>query len=277
MSVSLLYQTKLPILANTSFETIGENWADHGSHALTRTAIPAQVKIGFGAGKIIAGGVGDYSTNNVSLDATYMPACIAAQTWRVRLDALADSGTPSLIIANAGNHTGAETVLNNATWTECVLDYVAQAADVATHIIKLFLYNAATVYIDNIRVMRIETFSREMGVKGVADNDGIEIAPDVLQKVLNGNYKRVEPKVFNRNMHVNLGVVPLKTQRVFLAEYSFNTRYNSIIYGSEEIEVVIPNPKQFGGIWVDDFEGTRAYEFDLIEKIGRNINPSSWS
>jgi hypothetical protein len=275
-SIILQYQKQFASVTNGTFEVSKGNWADHGSHAITRTTTAAQVRTGIGASKIIAGGAGDYATNNVSLDATYMPAVLLANTYKIRLYALASAATPSLTIACAGTQAGTATELNSTTWTKCELTFAAAAADVSTHIIKLWASGAATIYIDDIQIIEYSTFANALSVYGADEPDAIETYPNLMEKVLDGSYYRQPPKVFNRMISVDLGVVSTKAQRVFLANFAWQATYSSIIYATEEIEVVIPDLAQFSNTRLDECEYGRSYFIELIEKTGRSTNPSTW-
>jgi len=277
-AISLLYQTDLPSYNDRTFEASIGNWTDEGNHVLSRTTAAGEFRTGIAAAKIIASGAGSYAANYIELGAACMPPVILGLTYRVRLYAKASAGTPSLIIANAG-HTGGQTIdeLNSSTWTKCEFDFTAVAADVSSHIIRIWTGSAATIYIDDVQIFRIETFSNPLAISGIDDPDSIEFFPSELLQLPNGNYFRREPKVFNRNIMVKLGVLQTKSKRVFLAEFAFKAKYTALIYGSEEIEVVPRDPKQFQNEWLDDCSLEKYYVLDFIEKNGQTTNPTSWN
>jgi len=80
-----------------------------------------------------------------------MRTMVLSRVYTIELYAKSSAGTPSLTIACIGDQVGNATALNSATWTKCTFTFTADADDVATPNIKIWLSGAATVYIDDVK------------------------------------------------------------------------------------------------------------------------------
>ena len=113
-------------------------------------------------------------------------------------------------------------------------------------------------------------------VVGHNDADDVNYFPeDEAIRLLNGNYYSPRPRAFNRQITVNLGIITLQIDRVFLHSFHFYRYYCSLIYDLEEVEII--PPKKLANELQDGVESMKSYSFTFLERVARTTQPSSWT
>lgn len=209
-----------------------------------------------------------------------LSACLAVQCW-VKSSINVAEGALALLLDNTAQCASPLEVLALPaipanTWTLVVLPLAAPASDTA--IISVGLrqvvdLGAVTLHIDDVNAVIAKVFS-PMAVKGFDDVDHVRLWPPIQQELLDGSLRQTISS-FAREIMVDLGVVPNKTDRVWLINYVLSNSMK-LIYANEELAVVLTNPREFYGIWLFDYEGTRGYVLELSEQAMRTTAPSSW-
>lgn len=141
----------------TLYSTIG-HWITGGTHVPTRSTVDK--KTGSGSMLITSTGVGDATTNFVSLPAVNLETIVAGHSYKIQYEARVTTGgttVTAVLGSKSATLTGISSTLG--TFTKGIYNFTATASEVGVPL-KLYLSAADLVYIDNISIT--ETYPLEI-------------------------------------------------------------------------------------------------------------------
>ena len=138
---------------NSSFESSIGQWVTGGTHVPTRST--TDKKTGTASMLITSSGVGDATTNFVSLPAVNLETIVAGHSYKIQYEArVTTAGTTvtAVLGSKSSTLTGISSTLG--TFTKGIYNFTATASEVNVPL-KFYLSAADLVYIDNISITEI--------------------------------------------------------------------------------------------------------------------------
>ena len=149
---------RIKIFNNSSFESSIGQWVTGGTHVPTRST--TDKKTGTASMLITSSGVGDTTTNFVSLPAVNLETIVSGHSYKIQFEARVTTGGTN-VTAVLGSKTSAFTGISSVlgTFTKCIFNFTATASEVDVPL-KMYLSAADLVYIDDVSIS--ETFPLEI-------------------------------------------------------------------------------------------------------------------
>lgn len=132
---------------NSTFEDNITDWLSGGNHIMSIDS--AAPLTGSYSGKIIASGVGDDSTNFVSLDSSKFTPLVSGKNYTLQLEVLATLANTDVTIV-IGDKSKTFTAISNVAKQTLVYNFAATTS--TTGDLQLFLNQADSIWIDEIDI-----------------------------------------------------------------------------------------------------------------------------
>ena len=153
---------------NRGFEVDKGEWADAGTHSIVRST--TDKRTGTASGKIVATGVGDATTNYVTIAASTFTTLVLGEKYTVEIWATSETATTTLtFVIGTQTKTSATLSTTPGTFTKTVLNFQAAAGDLTQPLI-VYLSKAATVYIDDVSLTQAKDAMFSVLVKPTSFN-----------------------------------------------------------------------------------------------------------
>ena len=148
---------------NSSIEDGIGQWVTGGNHVPTRSTIDK--KTGTASMLITSSGVGDVTTNYVSLPATNFDAIQSGHSYKLQYEArVTTSGTTATTVLGSKSKTLTGISSTLGTFTKGIYNFTATASEVNVPL-KFYLSAADLVYIDDISITEIYPLEIEAWIK----------------------------------------------------------------------------------------------------------------
>ena len=148
---------------NSSLEASIGQWVTGGNHVPTRST--TDKKTGTASMLITSSGVGDGTTNYVSLPATYFETIQSGHSYKIQYEArVTTSGTTVTAVLGSKSSTLSGISSTLGSFTKGIYNFTATASEVNVPL-KFYLSAADLVYIDNIYITEIYPLEIEVWIK----------------------------------------------------------------------------------------------------------------
>jgi hypothetical protein len=113
-----------------------------------------------------------------------------------------------------------------------------------------------------------------LSVRGLDDVDEVRFFVAENCELPDGSLFQRIP-AFRRVITIDLGVLLVKSDRVWLSDF-MDSSDKHIIYGTEDVPVVLEDPEGYENEWPDGLEAARYYVLKLEEMNARATVPDMW-
>jgi hypothetical protein len=255
----------LPTAADRNFDAGIGNWLSAGNH--TGTASATYCVSSPNSLKIVASGVGDFTTNNVYLPSASNTTFVVGQGYCISFYARGDANESWRI--NTGGYTFANFTPSASAFGLHTFYFVAVTATTDFQI--AVITGADTIYIDNIVVQKAVSLT-VLAEHGMSDPDSFDFFPALQKTFLDGTMKEYI-KGFRRKILVDVGVVAASADRKRIL-YWMCDNDRTVDYLTEiNVPLALQDVGGFENEWKFDCSLNRYFVFALQEPSIRTTFP----
>lgn len=259
-------QSAKPVLADRDGE-VDTNWTDNGNHSLTASA--TQAYTGSKSFKIVSTGLGDFTTNYVSLASANNATFTVGRQYTLTLYSYGTNGVTFKI--KTGGVESSEQICTGS-WTKHHFTLTAVTATTALQI-AITEVDPAEMYFELEPIEESLEFTTPIAVRGFDEPDAVEFFPSNVQNdYLDGSIED-QMTSFRRRITVDVGVVSAAADRKNILHWMIDPD-RRIDYNTEVgINVALADPSAFQNEWRGGTELGRAFVLELRERSVRTTFP----